>query len=100
MDRSGKWVFTGNYSSGTAAVNQVFKGGKLSNPTQVTKHFGSGPNSQRQESPHVHGTFLSPDEKYIFFIRSSGQQITLDNAYFYWVSSKIIEKNETNGKRY
>lgn len=34
---------------------------------------------------------LSPDGKYLFFIRSVGQQFVGDEAYFYWVEAGIID---------
>ena len=65
IDKSGKWIYAGNYSSGTVAVLESGKDGNLTGPNQITQHTGTGPNLQRQESAHVHGTFLSPDEKYL-----------------------------------
>lgn len=65
VDNSGKWLFTGNYTSGTIAISPILKGGKLGVPSQSSQHYGSSVNKDRQESPHVHGTFLSPNEKYL-----------------------------------
>ncbi len=38
---------------------------------------------------------LSPDGKYLFFIRSSGQQFVGDQARFYWVETKDIPELQT-----
>lgn len=35
---------------------------------------------------------ITPDGKYLFFIRSASQQFVGDGAHFYWVSAKIIEE--------
>jgi len=35
---------------------------------------------------------LSPDGKYLFFIRSFSQQFVGDQAHFYWVQAKVIEE--------
>lgn len=66
VDKSGKWVFAGNYSSGTFAVFPTTSTGAIDPATQVIAHTGSGPNKDRQEASHVHATVLSPDNDYLF----------------------------------
>ncbi len=66
IDKSGKWVVAGNYSSGTLAVLPVAKNGMLDSAVAVVEHSGRSVNTHRQNSPHVHATVLSPDNKYIF----------------------------------
>ena len=66
VDHSGKWVFAANYTSGTAAMIAVNKDGSLGSVKQVLQDTGTGPNKQRQKSPHVHSTMLSPDNNYLF----------------------------------
>jgi len=66
VDHSGKWVFAANYTSGTAAMIAVNTDGSLGSVKQVLQDTGTGPNIQRQKSPHVHSTMLSPDNNYLF----------------------------------
>lgn len=66
VDKTGKWVSVGNYSSGTLAVLPVNKDGSLGEAVSSNRHWGKGVNAQRQEAPHVHSTVLSPDNKYLF----------------------------------
>ena len=66
VDNSGKWVFAGNYSSGTLAVFPVKTNGSIDAAKQIITHTGSGPNKDRQEAPHVHATVLSPDNNFLF----------------------------------
>lgn len=66
LDKSGKWVIVGNYTSGSLSVLPVKSNGTLSAPSQSIEHIGSGPNKARQESPHVHSTVLSKDNKFLF----------------------------------
>lgn len=61
-DRTGRWVFASNYSSGTLSVLPVNPDGSLGNATTL-QHTGSGPNPQRQKGPHVHGAVVSPDNR-------------------------------------
>lgn len=64
-DKTGKWVFAGNYSSGNLAVFRVNKEGALSPADTIIQHTGKGINEQRQKGPHVHCTVISPDNKWL-----------------------------------
>lgn len=66
VDKTGKWVIVGNYTSGTLAVLPVRADGSLDTATTFIQHQGYGVNSERQEGPHVHCTILSSDNKYLF----------------------------------
>lgn len=65
VDKTGKWVAVGNYSSGNLSVFPVEPNGGLGLPVS-TKHDGSGPNKARQSSAHVHATFFSADNRFLF----------------------------------
>lgn len=66
VDKTGKWVVAGNYSSGTLAVFPVRKDGSLEAASQVIQHEGHSVNTDRQAGPHVHSTVFSPDNKFLF----------------------------------
>ncbi len=66
IDKTGKWVFAGNYSSGSVAVLRVRPDGGLDSTTQVIEHSGYSVNEDRQTSPHVHATVPSKDNKFLF----------------------------------
>lgn len=66
VDQTGKAVFTGNYSSGSLAMLPVQEGGGLEEASVAIQHEGSSVNKARQESPHVHCTFVSPDNQRLF----------------------------------
>lgn len=65
IDKTGKWVAVGNYSSGTLSLYPVQKDGSLGKAIQRIQHLGSSVNTERQEGPHVHATVFSPDNKYL-----------------------------------
>ena len=65
IDKTGKWVFASNYSSGTLSVFPVNADGGLG-VAETIQHTGSGKHPQRQKGPHVHGTIISPDNKELF----------------------------------
>ena len=66
VDRTGRWVFAGNYTSGSFSVLPVRADGTLGEAASVTRHSGSGPDTLRQKSPHVHATVISGDNNYLF----------------------------------
>ncbi len=66
VDKTGKWVFAGNYSSGSLSVLPVNADGSLGAATTTIRHSGSSVNKERQEMPHVHCTFISPDNKFLY----------------------------------
>lgn len=66
IDKTGRWLIVGNYSSGTAAVLPVNEDGTLGKPGEVVQHKGSSANKRRQESAHIHATVLSADNKFLY----------------------------------
>jgi 6-phosphogluconolactonase len=66
IDKTGKWVFVGNYSSGSLSLFSTNKNGFIKASSQVITHQGSSINTQRQSEPHVHATVLSPDNTFLF----------------------------------
>jgi 6-phosphogluconolactonase len=66
IDRTGKWLAVGNYSSGSAALLPIHKNGSLGAAVAVRQHKGTGPNKNRQQAAHVHAAVFSPDNKYLW----------------------------------
>ena len=66
IDKTGKWVVAGNYSSGSLSLLPVNTDGSLGNAVTTIQHQGSGANKQRQEKPHVHCTVFSKDNRFLF----------------------------------
>jgi 6-phosphogluconolactonase len=58
-------VIVANYSGGNIAVFGKNADGSLTEAKQVIQHFGKSVNSERQEKPHVHMVYFSPDKKYV-----------------------------------
>lgn len=66
IDKTGKWLFAGNYSSGNLTVHPIASDGSIGIIQQAIQHRGSGPNKGRQESAHVHCTYVSPDNRFLY----------------------------------
>lgn len=65
-DKTGRWVAVGNYTSGSLAILPVQANGELANAVSTIQHQGSGVNKARQNSPHVHCTIFSADNRFLF----------------------------------
>jgi 6-phosphogluconolactonase len=65
VSRNGKWVIAGNYSSGSLKALRS-SAGRLYDENKAILHEGKGLNPERQEKPHVHATYLSPDNKTLY----------------------------------
>jgi 6-phosphogluconolactonase len=67
FDKTGKYLFAANYTSGNVVVFPILPDGKLGEHTANLKDAGSlGPNKQRQEGPHAHWVQVSPDNRFVF----------------------------------
>ena len=66
VDKSGKWLIAGNYSSGNFSVIPVNKSGKLLPATQTVQMEGKSIDTVRQNSPHVHSTFLTKNNSTLY----------------------------------
>lgn len=66
IDKTGKWVFAGNYTSGSLSVYPVYATGGLGAPATIQHPAGSGVVKDRQAGPHVHCTVISADNKWLF----------------------------------
>jgi 6-phosphogluconolactonase len=67
FDKTGKYVFAANYSSGTVTAFPILPDGKLGKPTAAPKDQGTlGPNKERQEAPHAHWIEPSSDNQFVY----------------------------------
>lgn len=78
VDRTGKWVAAGNYSSGSLAVLPIQTDGSLGAPVARIAHQGTGFDKARQEAPHVHETVFSADNRFLYV-----PDLGLDRVYIY-----------------
>jgi 6-phosphogluconolactonase len=64
-DAKNKILFAGNYGSGSISVYSLKDDGSIGNTLQFIQNVGGSIDKRRQAGPHVHGTVLSPDEKFL-----------------------------------
>jgi 6-phosphogluconolactonase len=66
FDKTGKFLFAANYTSGNVAVFPILPDGRLGEHTALVKDAGTlGPNKERQEAPHAHWVQISPDNRFL-----------------------------------
>ena len=73
-----KNVITANYSSGNISVLGKNSDGSLTETKQVVQHTGKSINPKRQEAPHAHMVYFSPDKKYVL-----ANDLGTDTVYVY-----------------
>lgn len=67
FDRTGKYVFVANYTSGNVVVFPIEADGKLGAATANVHDEGTlGPNKERQEGPHAHWLEASAGNRYAY----------------------------------
>lgn len=82
LDATGKAAFVSNYGEGTLTVLPVLPDGKLGAPSDSVRHAGSGPNTRRQDKPHVHSATVSPDNRFVYVC-----DLSLDKVFVYEIDA-------------
>jgi 6-phosphogluconolactonase len=65
LDNGGKFVFVANYVGGSVAVFPIRDDGGLGAMTSFVQHAGSGPDKDRQSSPHAHCIIPDPSNRFV-----------------------------------
>lgn len=73
-----KNVITANYSSGNISVLSKNSDGSIGEVKQIVQHTGKSINANRQEAPHAHMVYFSPDRKYVL-----ANDLGTDKVYLY-----------------
>jgi 6-phosphogluconolactonase len=66
VDPGGQNVLIANYGSGSIACFRIQPNGALGLRTAFIPFAGSGPNAKRQEGPHAHSIYVSPDDAFVY----------------------------------
>ncbi|GAA5823481.1 hypothetical protein JCM11251_000649 [Rhodosporidiobolus azoricus] len=66
ISHDGRNLYSANYGSGTLTHVRLDKDGSFAKDEEVTYKFaGTGPNTERQEMPHIHGVYIDPTGEYL-----------------------------------
>jgi 6-phosphogluconolactonase len=66
VNSSRKWAVVANYTGGSLSAIPINADGSLAPLAENIQHTGNGINKERQEKAHVHSTFFTPDEHFVF----------------------------------
>jgi 6-phosphogluconolactonase len=67
FDKTGKFLFVANYTSGNVVVFPILADGKLGEHTALQQDNGTlGPNKERQEAPHAHFIMPSQHNRFVY----------------------------------
>jgi 6-phosphogluconolactonase len=66
IDRTGQWVTSANFVGGGMAVYRIEADGRLSEAVDWRQHVGKSVIPGRQDGPHAHSTYFSPDNKVLY----------------------------------
>jgi 6-phosphogluconolactonase len=78
VDQTGKFLFVSHYGDGNLTISSLFSDGSIGNVTDSKKYSGNSVNAERQTSPHIHSTVLSPDNKVLYVM-----DLGTDKIYIY-----------------
>jgi 6-phosphogluconolactonase len=65
VDHTGKYVFVANYGVGSVAAFPILADGSLGKATAFLPHTGHSIDPKRQEAPHAHSIYVSPDNRFV-----------------------------------
>ncbi|MGM9759011.1 MAG: lactonase family protein [Parabacteroides sp.] len=83
IDSQCRLAVTANYNGGSISAFPIAPDGSLQ-PAEVFAYEGGTPDSERQDAPHLHCIYASPDEKYLF-----ANDLGTDRIYKY----ELVEKD-------
>jgi 6-phosphogluconolactonase len=66
LDQTGRELFAASYDAGTIAAYPVGTDGRIGARTALVTLHGSGPNLERQTSPHAHAVYIDPENKFLY----------------------------------
>lgn len=65
VDATGQTLLVAHYGGGRVSAVKLHSDGRLGALTSLIPHQGKSVNRERQEGPHPHGVYLTPDNRYV-----------------------------------
>jgi 6-phosphogluconolactonase len=92
VDRSGRVVLVANYNGGSVALLPIQGDGSLAPATQVVQHTGSGPNTERQATPHAHCIVTDSSNRFVL-----AADLGADRVFLYRLDLEGISLSHVEG---
>lgn len=80
-DKTGRWVFAGNYSSGNMVIVPVMTDGSLGQAKMNQPYSGSGPDKNRQLSSHIHFAAIAANNKELFVTDLGSDKVYIERFH-------------------
>jgi 6-phosphogluconolactonase len=64
VDKTGKYVLVANYGAGSVSLLPILPDGRLGEAKVVLPHKGHSVDPGRQQEPHAHSVYFSPDNRF------------------------------------
>ncbi|KAB7664868.1 lactonase family protein [Bacillus sp. B1-b2] len=87
VDAEGTVILSANYHKGTAESYPVSVDGSLQENASTIQHTGSGPNTARQEKPHMHFSGFTPNDQFAVSV-----DLGTDRVDTYKLSDGVLEE--------
>ena len=78
VDKTGKYAFISHYGEGNITVLSLFEDGMIGGVSDAKKYVGNSINAERQQSPHVHSSAMSQDNRFLYVM-----DLGTDKIYIY-----------------
>jgi len=90
VDATGQSLLVANYGGGSVTAVTLLPDGRLGALASLIQHQGKSVNPDRQEGPHPHGVYPSPDNRFVFV-----PDLGLDTVFCYLLdaSSAKLTRN-------
>ncbi|MCM3782751.1 lactonase family protein [Neobacillus mesonae] len=93
-DPQGQYLIISSYHGGAVSLVSLNEDGSVGQMLDSKQHSGRGAHPERQDRPHVHSAFFSPDGKYIMV-----QDLGIDKIFVYTIdreNNKLVLHREVN----
>jgi len=91
-DEHNNYLIVTSYHGGMIGLIKLNQDGSLGEVADVVQHYGTSVDSERQDRPHPHSSFFSPDGRYLYV-----QDLGLDKLVYYTLDrdqSKLVKQGE------
>ena len=83
IDKTGRVVVVSNYGGGSVASFKIKHDGSLTEAVTFIQNAGSSVNAERQEGPHAHAAYFSPDNRFVLLC-----DLGLDKVFTYRLDAR------------
>jgi 6-phosphogluconolactonase len=89
LDAKRQRLVVANYAGGSVSIFPILSDGALGECSSVVLHSGNGSHPKRQEAPHAHGVYISPEGGHVLCV-----DLGVDKIYVYRLDRNRIIPHE------